>query len=105
MGPLGQEYTICEGAQAVVDTKFMGSGIRNLMLDVLIKNMKGRDEFFFTTIAKTNPRALKLIIVTVGLWLMKKKIFSMFCERFKIVNVRQVNSCYKRNSNYNDDKL
>lgn len=50
---------ICVGAQAVVDTEFMGSGIRSLMLDTLVGNMKGRYEYLFATIAKDNPRAFK----------------------------------------------
>lgn len=50
---------VCVGAQAVVDSRFMGSGIRVLMLDRLVNNVKGQYDLLFATIAKENPRAFK----------------------------------------------
>lgn len=51
--------SVCVGAQAVVDTAFMGSAIRYLMLMKLVEKMKGRYDYLFATIAKDNPRAFK----------------------------------------------
>jgi len=48
---------ICVGAQAIVDAAYMGTGIRKLMLDKLVANMKGRYDYLFATIAKDNLRA------------------------------------------------
>ena len=56
-GKIDRELNICVGAQAVVDTYYMGSGIRQLMLDNLKQNMSDRYHCLFATIAKDNPRA------------------------------------------------
>lgn len=48
---------ICVGAQAIVDRAYMGSGIRKLMLDKLVANMKHSYDYLFATIAKDNTRA------------------------------------------------
>lgn len=48
---------ICVGAQTIVDTAYMGSGIRKLMLDKLVANMKDSYDYLFATIAKDNTRA------------------------------------------------
>jgi len=56
-GKIAKDANICVGGQVVVDTEFMGSGIRALMLHNLVANMQGKCDFLFATIAKDNPRS------------------------------------------------
>lgn len=58
-GKIFRSEKVCVGAQAVVDSGFMGSGIRTLMLNKLVSNMKEKYSLLFATIAKDNPRAFK----------------------------------------------
>lgn len=79
---ISKSSNICVGAQAVVDTEFMGSGIRPLMLDTLVENMKGKYEYLFATIAKDNPRAFKAH--TRDGWTVVDEEESMFYVVFKV---------------------
>ncbi|GGD72953.1 hypothetical protein GCM10011514_41310 [Emticicia aquatilis] len=56
-GIIDKKKNICVGGQVVVDSSYMGSGIRQQMLKELVSNMKGCYDFLFGTIAKDNPRA------------------------------------------------
>lgn len=58
-GLLDTTARICTGAQAIVDSGYMGKGLRTAMLARLGENVKGRYDLLFATIAKDNPRALK----------------------------------------------
>jgi hypothetical protein len=58
-GVLNRTNNICVGAQAVVDSEFMGSPLRFMMLQNLINNVKSSYDHLFATIAKDNPRAHK----------------------------------------------
>jgi hypothetical protein len=81
-GKLPEQLKICVGAQAVVDTHFMGSGIRVLMLEDLNRNMKGKYEYLFATIAKDNPRAFSAH--TRDGWVVIDEDESQFFVLFKV---------------------
>lgn len=51
------DYNIVTGAQVVVDTPYMGSGIRRLMLEHLANTLSFHYDYLFGTIAKDNHRA------------------------------------------------
>jgi hypothetical protein len=55
-GKIAAGAKICVGAQVVVDSAFMGSGVRWLMLSHLMKNVEGVYDYLFGTIAKDNHR-------------------------------------------------
>ena len=50
-------YNIIVGAQVVIDSPYMGSGIRRLMLEHLGDALADRYDYLFGTIAKDNVRA------------------------------------------------
>ncbi len=58
-GLFGDNDQVCVGAQAVVDTDYMGKGIRQAMLTKLTDTVKNKYQFLFATIAKDNLRAYK----------------------------------------------
>lgn len=58
-GVIAASLKIGIGAQTIVDTPYMGSGIGRAMLHELANAINGRFDELFGTIAKDNPRSLK----------------------------------------------
>lgn len=57
-GTIAQHLRVAVGAQVIVDTPYMGTGLAKAMLLQLAENIRGRFDYMFGTIAKDNPRSL-----------------------------------------------